>query len=102
MGLLDQISGAMQGGAGKSGGAQGLLLQQLVGMLNKPGGLNNLMGAFQGAGLGNVVQSWVSTGQNMPISPDQVRSVLGEDTVSDLAQRAGMDESTTTNTLSSL
>jgi uncharacterized protein YidB (DUF937 family) len=102
MGLLDQIGNAVQGGMGKSGGAQGALLQQLVGMLSKPGALNNLMGAFQGAGLGNVVQSWVSTGQNLPISPDQVRSVLGQGTVADMAKRAGMDESETANTLSGL
>jgi uncharacterized protein YidB (DUF937 family) len=102
MGLLDHISGAVQGDAGKGGGANVVLLQELVMMLNKPGGLSNLMGAFQGAGLGNVVQSWIGTGQNMPISPEQVRSILGKDTLSDMAQRAGIDESATASTLSGL
>jgi uncharacterized protein YidB (DUF937 family) len=101
MGLLDQIGNAVQGGMGKAG-PQGALLQQLIGMLSKPGGLNNLMGAFQGAGLGNVVQSWISTGQNLPISPDQVRSVLGQGTLSNMAKGAGMNESETASTLSGL
>jgi uncharacterized protein YidB (DUF937 family) len=31
-------------------------------MLSKPGALRNLIGPFQGAGLGNILQSWLGTG----------------------------------------
>lgn len=108
MGLLDQISGAVggmlgQGQAGaQGGGANSGLLQQLIGMLSKPDTLNNLTSAFQGAGLGNVLQSWVGTGQNLPITGDQVKQVLGSGNVADLGARAGLNESDTSNALAGM
>jgi hypothetical protein len=94
MGLLDQIGSTVPGVAGKGQamGVDAVLLQQLISMFSKPGALNNLVSAFQGKGLGNVLQSWIGTGENLPISPDQVRAVLGQGTVSDLAKRAGIGE----------
>ena len=79
MGALDQLGGALGGalGQGKNAGVSAVLLQQLIAMLSKPGALANLTSAFQGAGLGNVLHSWVGTGQNLPISADQVTKVLG-------------------------
>lgn len=104
MSLLDQIGGLVGGalGQGGKGGTSAILLQQLVGMLSKPGALGNLMSSFQGAGLGNVVQSWTGTGQNLPISGDQVRQVLGQGTVADLAKSAGIGESDASNALAGL
>jgi uncharacterized protein YidB (DUF937 family) len=104
MGLLDQLGGAAAGalGQGKGGGLNAILMQQLISMLSKPGALQGLMGAFQKAGLGNVVQSWIGTGANLPISPDQLRSVLGAGTVTDLAKKAGVGEPETASALSKL
>lgn len=104
MGLLDQIGGAVGGvlGQGGKGGVSALLLQQLIGMLSKPGALGNLTSAFQSAGLGNVLQSWLGTGQNLPISGDQVKQVLGSGTVADLAKNAGVGESDASNLLAGL
>ena len=39
---------------------------------SKPGALTDLTSKFQSAGLGNILQSWIGTGQNLPISADQV------------------------------
>jgi uncharacterized protein YidB (DUF937 family) len=103
MGAFDSIGGALGGVlGGQGGGAKAILLQQLISMLSKPGALENLMGAFNGAGLGNVVQSWIGTGQNLPISADQVKQVLGSGTISDLSKHAGLGEGETASTLSSL
>lgn len=104
MSLLDQIGGLVGGalGQGGKGGTSAILLQQLVSMLSKPGALNNLMSAFQGAGLGNVVQSWLGTGQNLPISGDQVKQVLGSGTVAELAKSAGIGESDASSALAGL
>jgi uncharacterized protein YidB (DUF937 family) len=104
MGLLDQIGGAVGGalGQGKGGGIAAVLLPQLIAMLSKPGALGNLTSAFQGAGLGNVLQSWLGSGQNLPISGDQVKQVLGSGTVADLAKSAGIGESETSNALAGL
>jgi uncharacterized protein YidB (DUF937 family) len=45
----------------------------------------DLIARFQRGGLGDVIASWISTGQNLPVSADQLREVLGADTVSALS-----------------
>jgi uncharacterized protein YidB (DUF937 family) len=103
MGLLDQVGGALGGALGQGGGGvKAILLQQLVAMLSKPGALQQLMGSFKGAGLENILQSWVGTGQNLPISGDQVKQVLGSGKVAELAQHAGVGESEASNVLAGL
>ena len=57
---------------------------------NQTGGLDGLVQNFQQKGLGEVVSSWVSSGQNLPISADQLTHVLGSDTVKNLAAKAGI------------
>jgi uncharacterized protein YidB (DUF937 family) len=64
--------------------------------------MENLLAAFKSGGLGNILQSWVGTGQNLPISADQVRSVLGEGKVAELAKGAGIGESDAAQALSGL
>jgi uncharacterized protein YidB (DUF937 family) len=98
--ILDQVTGAL--GGGKGGGIQGALLQQLVSYLSRPGALNALTQSFQQNGLGNVMQSWIGTSQNLPISTDQVRRVLGDNTVSEMATKAGMAEPEAAEGLASL
>jgi uncharacterized protein YidB (DUF937 family) len=56
------------------------------------GGLGGLLDKLQSAGHGNTVKSWLGPGQNQPIEPGQLRSALGEKTVNDAAQQAGMTE----------
>lgn len=59
-------------------------------MINShPGGISGLVQVFHDKGLGDVVNSWVSTGQNLPISADQIQSVLGNEGVKQLAAKAG-------------
>jgi uncharacterized protein YidB (DUF937 family) len=36
------------------------------------------------------VQSWVGTGPNQPISPDQVNSVLGPDLLQKISEKTGV------------
>lgn len=104
MSMLDQLGGAVGSalGQGKNAGVSAVLLQQVIAMLSKPGALGNLTSAFQSAGLGNILQSWVGTGQNLPISAEQIQKVLGAGTVADLAKKAGIGESETTSALASL
>jgi len=105
MGLLDQIGGMLGGHGQASGQGEGAnkgLLQQVIGMLGAPGALSNLTNSFQSAGLGNVVQSWIGKGQNLPISGEQVKQALGSGTVADLGARAGMNESDASNALAGM
>lgn len=101
MGLLDDLVGSALGG-GKGGGLQAALLQQLVSMLGKPGALANLTAAFDSNGLGNILQSWMGGGQNLPISASQIRQVLGGGMLSQLAGGAKVGEPEAADALTSL
>jgi len=57
------------------------------------GGLGSVLGALQSKGLGDVVSSWVGTGANKSISPEQVQSALGQERVSQFAKQAGVSGS---------
>ena len=54
-------------------------------------GLGELLGALEGNGLGDLVSSWLGQGGNRPVSPDQLTSVLGSDTIAEFARKAGID-----------
>jgi uncharacterized protein YidB (DUF937 family) len=92
MGLLDSFAKQALGGllGGNSGGAQDPTAM-LSGLLNQAGGLQGLMGQFQQAGLGDQFSSWVSTGENQPVSEAQVQNALGANAVQDLASKLGMN-----------
>lgn len=93
MGLLDSVIGAL--GQGSGGGNQAALLQAVVAMLAQGGqgggGLADIVSRLQQGGLGDAVGSWVSTGQNLPVSPDQLGGALGDDLLASLSQRSGID-----------
>lgn len=102
MGLLDSVIGALGQGQGQG---QGDLLSAVVGMLGNDsplGGLAGLAAKFQQGGLGDVLQSWVSTGQNQPVSGDQLSQVLGGDTIAALARQLGLSPGDAAGQLSSL
>jgi uncharacterized protein YidB (DUF937 family) len=97
MGLLDSVVGmlgAAQGGqAGAGGNAD--LLNAVVGMLangSQQGGLGGLVQGFEQAGLGHLVSSWIGSGQNLPVSADQLSQVLGGagGALGQLAQQTGL------------
>ena len=90
MGLLDGLLQGRSGGQGGSGG--GGLQQALFQMLEQGGteGLTGLAQNFQSKGLGDIFSSWVSTGENKPIQPQQLQGALGPDIVRQLAGGSGM------------
>ena len=52
--------------------------------------LNELVAKFESSGLGEKVKSWIGTGENESISPDQVKRAFGSDEIDHLAQEAGV------------
>jgi uncharacterized protein YidB (DUF937 family) len=90
MGLLDGLLQGRSGGQGGSGG--GGLQQALFQMLEQGGteGLTGLAQNFQSKGLGDIFSSWVSTGENKPIQPEQLRNALGTDTLQQLTGGTGI------------
>lgn len=91
MGILDGLLGGVLGGASGSHSGDGLM-NAVSGMLGDKasGGLPGLVESFTKNGLGDVVSSWVGTGQNMPVSPDQMLKGLGQGRAQDLAQKSGL------------
>lgn len=82
-GGLGGLGDLLKGGLGGilAGGAAGSVLS---------GGLNDLLKQFEQAGHGDVAKSWVGTGPNKQISPEDVEKALGHDTVNSLAEQAGL------------
>lgn len=93
MGLLDSLAGGM---LEKVMGEKGAMAQVAMDMLNQHGGLSGVLDKFKEGGLAEEAASWVGKGENLPISADQIASVLGNGQLAELAAKFGID----TNTLS--
>jgi uncharacterized protein YidB (DUF937 family) len=77
--LSDMIPGGLGGLLG--GAAAGSVLS---------GGLSNLIKGLQNSGHGQVAQSWIGTGPNKEIAPDDLAAALGGDTLDALSQQTGV------------
>lgn len=106
MGLLDGLLGNLMGGGNSGGSGSNPLLQiamQMLanrggggagggGALDSMGGLGGIVSAFQKGGLGHLADSWVGTGENLPVSGDQLTEVLGADKIGQIASQLGMSQ----------
>ena len=88
MNLLD-LAGKLLGGGQPSANQD--LLSEVLGLVNShPGGLGGLVQSLRQGGLGEAVNSWIGTGQNLPVSADRLQSILGDQRVQALAARLGI------------
>lgn len=78
------------------------LVTGALGMLEKMGGIDGLVNKFQQSGMGDLASSWVGTGENKSIQPDQLANVLGKDQITDLARQADIPESQGASVLSQI
>ena len=86
---LSDLAGQLLGG--QRPGCNPNLLTTLLNVVNsQPGGVAGLVETFQQKGLGGIVSSWVGTGANQAISPQQVENALGNQQVSDIASKLGV------------
>ena len=99
MGLLDNLESMAMGKIGGSNPEAAAVLQMIQ---NHPGGINGLVDAFHSNGLGGVVNSWIGTGPNQAVSPDQTQQVLGNGQVQALAAKLGVSPEAASSTLSNL
>lgn len=104
MGLMDQVGQAVGGMMGGQSGQNPLLqaLTSLLGQNSSIGGLAGLVQGFQNKGLGELVNSWVSTGQNLPATPSQIEQGLGGDLLNQLAGKAGLSSGAASSQLAGL
>ena len=92
MGLLDGVLGSLGGDA--AGGIGELL--------NGQGGVAGLAEKFGQKGLGDLAASWIGTGANAHISPEQIAAVLGSGPIADFAARLGISPEQASETLAGL
>lgn len=103
MSILDSVLGALKNQTGNTS-ADGGLLESVIGMINDPqtGGLAGLVEKYSQGGLANQVASWVSTGQNLPISAEQIQTVLGSSFVQEIAGKLGINTADVAGSLAGL
>jgi len=100
-GGLDDLLNQMGGGAsapmrpaGAGGGMGGALLGGLVmialQMLQRNGGLGNVLGRLQEQGYGREADSWVSSGENVPVPGDVLAQIFGRDVIDRSAREMGI------------
>ena len=90
MSLFESVIGAL--GQGQGAGAQPDLMNAAGALLGPDGGgLAALLGRLQQGGLGDAAASWVSTGPNQPVSPEQLEGAIGADGLAQLARQFGLD-----------
>lgn len=54
------------------------------------GGLGGLLQSFQQSGHGDIINSWIGSGPNQPIAPDQLHRALGPQAVDNLSRLTGV------------
>ena len=99
MGILGKVASGMMGNQ-TMGGSGNPMMGMLMGLLNQHGGLSGLTGRFRQQGMGNLVDSWVGTGENLPVAPDQVHQALGDETIQGISSQTGMAPHLVTQQLS--
>ena len=77
-------------GALLAGGIGAEAASLLKGVIDKHGGIQGLTSQFEKQGLGATIKSWIDTGENQPITPDQVHQAVGSDTIKDMAAKLGI------------
>ena len=92
MSLFDSVLKAATGTAPAIDGSQSSLASAVLSMLssNQTGGISGLAQQFAANGLGHIISSWIGTGQNLPISPEQLQGILGSQRVQAIAAKVGL------------
>jgi uncharacterized protein YidB (DUF937 family) len=96
--IAEMIGGSKQpGGAPGQANQSGGVLGKLGGMLGGSsaggvlsGGLRDLIERFKQNGQAQAAESWVKTGPNQPIGPDQLEKAIGPDVLNTLTQQTGL------------
>jgi len=92
MGLFTTLAEMVVTGFGNPDSTQAKLANAVVKKFqtNDGGGLSALLQQLEAKGLGQVAQSWIGTGNNLPISAEQIENALGSEQVQQLAAKVGV------------
>jgi len=79
-------------GNGVNSGSVTSVLGSLLSGSDGQANLGGVIAAMQGKGLGSIAESWLGDGDNADISTDQVREVIGNDKITEMASQLNTDE----------
>ena len=104
MGLIEEMGKGLLGKVLGGSSSQNPLMDVVLGLMTNPqtGGLQGLIQTFKEKGLGDAVSSWISTGENQPVSGDQIQHALGGNFIQQIAEQLGSSKSEVSGSLSNL
>jgi len=94
MGFMNDLTARLGGSQGSDGG-----VAVLHKMVRSSGGLQGLVWKLSRNGLGQQAQSWVSTGENQPVTGSQVREAMDARQLKAMADQAGLTPEETSDQL---
>ena len=84
MSLLNQIASLL-------GGEKINQFKTVLEWVETQGGIEGLVKQFNSAGLSELIQSWISTGSNLPINAEQIVQVFSSPVINELAAKINMN-----------
>jgi uncharacterized protein YidB (DUF937 family) len=92
MSLFESLVNSVLSGFGGNSGITGALAKELLSgfQQNQGAGLTDMVEQLSKKGLGSVVQSWVGTGPNQPVTPDQLGKAMDPSMLQQLASKLGI------------
>ncbi len=104
MGILDGMAKGLLEKVLGGGSSQNPLMNIVLGLIANPqtGGLQGLIQTFKEKGLGDAASSWISTGENQPVSGDQIQHALGGNFIQQIAEQLGSSKSEVSGGLANL
>jgi uncharacterized protein YidB (DUF937 family) len=104
MGLLEEMGKGLLGKVLGGSSSKNPLMDVVLGLMTNPqtGGLQGLIQQFKEKGLGDAVSSWISTGENKPVSGDQIQHALGGNFIQQIAEQLGSPKSEVSGSLSKM
>src|SRR5512136_23997 len=104
MGILGEMAKGLLGKVLGGGSSQNPLMDIVLGLITNPqtGGLQGLIQMFKQKGLGDAASSWISTGENQPVSGEQIQHALGGNFIQQIAQQLGSSKSEVSGGLANL
>jgi uncharacterized protein YidB (DUF937 family) len=95
MALMDSLLNAAMSAIGNQngdGGRQNAALGMLMELVQQSGGIGNLMAKLQQGGLGDALNSWISTqSSNQSVSGSDLQQALGGNAIEQVAAKFGLD-----------
>lgn len=94
--ILNSVASSVLGGSE----GQTKAIQLIQSLLQSQGGIQGIMEKFQQGGLEQLVKSWIGTGENLPISVEQILDIFGKKEIDSAADEVGVSQQDAPNLLS--